>query len=139
MNIIDGPISADTEPTDFVLDVLTPLLGPAAAESTCDALFKALEAAGWSIGPSATAPDTVADHTALSYRALIGYQFGRGGFSIARDDDDPTGGASWEIIPPEHAEAWRMQAEAMGSDCELMPIHEGNIEDSEFIGPPGAQ
>lgn len=60
MNIIDGPVTPDTEPVDVVLGVLEPMLGPAAAEAVCDALFAALAEVGWSIGPNSSESQTPA-------------------------------------------------------------------------------
>lgn len=130
-------LETDVEPTTrnhiFLCSAITKALQAASEAGLLLAPITGATVNAFSVGPDFSRPVEDAP-------ALLGYQFGRGGWSIAGDDDDPTGGASWEIIPPEHAEAWREEATAGGSDAELMPIHDnGCIEEPTFIGPPGAQ
>lgn len=66
---------------------------------------------------------------------IIGYQFATlDGVNVAGEENDPTGGNSWELIRIRDKDYWQEIADQDG--WILQPIYEGTVEEPEWLNSP---
>jgi len=66
---------------------------------------------------------------------MIGYQFGNDACeNIAGDENDPTGGMSFEVIHPKDKAHWQAIADAR--NLRLIPVDEDEIEEWTYLASP---